>query len=65
VINQADASAIGAAIMGFYALGVIGDLEASAGFGADRGAYEPDEQRHRIYQKSFAVFTTLYERLRI
>ena len=64
VINQADASAIGAAIMGFYALGVIGDLQASAGMVRIGDAYEPDEQRHLVYQQNFAVFTSLYDRLK-
>lgn len=64
VIDQADASAIGAAIMGFYALGCIPDLEASAGMVRIQATYDPDEERHRIYQKNFSVFTALYERLK-
>jgi gluconokinase len=63
VTNLADASAIGAAIMGFYALGIIGDLEASAGMVRVQETYEPDEQRHLIYQKGFSIFAVLYERL--
>jgi gluconokinase len=64
VTGVADASAIGAAMMGFYALGIIGNLEASAGLIQVQETYEPDEQRHRIYQERFALFATLYERLR-
>jgi gluconokinase len=63
VTNVADASAIGAAIMGFYTLGIIGDLEASAGMIRVQETYEPDEGRHRIYQERFAVFEALYSRL--
>ena len=63
VTGVADASAIGAAIMGFYALGIIGELEASAGMIRVQETYEPDESRHLIYRERVSVFTTLYERL--
>ena len=64
VTNVADASAIGAAIMGFYSLGITRDLEASAGMIRVQETYEPDEGRHRIYQERFKVFEALYSRLR-
>lgn len=64
VTNQADASAIGAAMMGFYALGDIEDLAASARMVRVEAVYEPDERRHRIYQQNFSVFSVLYERLK-
>lgn len=64
VTGVADASAIGAAIIGFYALGIIEDLEASAGLIRVQETYEPDEQRHRIYQEGSSLFADLYERLR-
>ncbi len=64
VTNVADASAIGAAIMGFYALGFTGDLADSAGMIRVQETYEPDEGRHRIYQERFAVFEELYDRLK-
>lgn len=64
VTNVADASAIGAAILGLYALGITGDLEASAEMIRVQETYEPDEGRHRIYQERFAVFAQLYDRLK-
>jgi len=64
VTGTADASAIGAAMMGFYALGIISDLEATARLVKVVETYEPDAGRHAIYQKNFAVFTELYIRLK-
>jgi len=62
--NEADASAIGASIMGFYALGVIPDLGAVSGMIHVRDKYEPDEERHAIYRRGYERFTALYERLK-
>jgi gluconokinase len=64
VTNVADASAIGAAIMGYYALGITRDLAASAGMIQVQETYEPDEERHHIYQERFLVFEALYVRLK-
>ncbi|MHA4809889.1 gluconokinase [Flavitalea flava] len=64
VTNVADASAIGAAILGFYALGMIDGPEDAAGMIRLQETFEPDPERHMIYQQNFAVFQTLYERLK-
>ena len=64
VTGIADASAIGAAMMGFYALGILPDLEASAGLVKAVETYEPDAGRHVVYQENFRVFTELYSRLK-
>ena len=64
VTGTADASAIGAAMMGFYALGIISDLEATARLVKVVETYEPDAGRHAVYQKNFGVFTELYNRLK-
>ena len=64
VTGVADASAIGAAMMGFYALGIIKDLEASARWVKVVERYEPDEGRHAVYRENFAIFTELYSRLK-
>jgi len=64
VTGIADASAIGAAMMGFYALGIIADLEASAGLVKVVETYEPDAGRHAVYQENFRIFTELYSRLK-
>lgn len=64
VTGTADASAIGAAMMGFYALGIISDLEATAGLVKVIETYEPNAERHAVYQKNFGLFTELYIRLK-
>jgi len=64
VTGAADASAIGAAMMGFYGLGIISDLEATARLVKVVETYEPDAERHAVYQKNFEVFTELYSRLK-
>jgi gluconokinase len=64
VTNVADASAIGAVILGFYALGVIPDMHAASRLIRVQDTYEPDGDRHRIYQQNFAVYAALYDRLK-
>jgi gluconokinase len=64
VTGAADASATGAAIMGMYALKMIGGLDEAAQMIRVVENYIPDGERHRVYQRRFQVFTTLYERLK-
>ena len=59
----ADASAIGAAIMGFRALGLVEDLDSAKGLIRAGRTFEPDAARHALYQKNYAVFVQLYGRL--
>ena len=60
----ADASAIGAAIMGFLALGLIEDLDEARSLIRVVRTYEPDVARHVIYQENYRIFTQLYGLLR-
>jgi gluconokinase len=62
--SGADASAIGASIMGFYALDIIPDLGAASRMIHVQDRYEPDEGRHAVYRKGYERFTALYDRLR-
>jgi gluconokinase len=64
VSGTADASATGAAMLGFYALGIVDDLEKAAALARVTATYEPDEARHAVYWKNYAVFTALYGRLK-
>jgi gluconokinase len=64
VTNVADASAIGAVILGFYALGMIREPGEATGMIRVHETYEPDEDRHRIYMENYSVYTSLYERLK-
>ena len=62
--NSADASAAGAAIMGFYALGTIDNLYASGHFFKTEKVYEPQEQVHQQYNALFTIFQSLYPKLK-
>jgi gluconokinase len=62
--GAADASATGAAIMGFYALGLIDDLGAAKSLVQIVKTYEPDAERHAIYRENYRTFTQLYDRLK-
>jgi gluconokinase len=64
VTGGADASATGAAIMGFFALGILQRPEEAASLIRVSETYEPDETRHRIYQENFNIFSALYGRLK-
>ena len=64
VMNVADASAIGAAIIGQYALGKIKNLEESRQLISVQKTYFPDEHRHAVYMKNFSVFERLYDKLK-
>jgi gluconokinase len=64
VTAQADASAIGAAMLAWHALGVFSSLEEAASLAKVEATYEPDSDRHGVYQKNYRVFVELYGRLR-
>jgi gluconokinase len=63
VTAQADASAIGAAMLAWHALGVFDSLEATASLAKVEATYEPDEVRHGVYQRNYLLFVELYGRL--
>jgi gluconokinase len=64
VAGEADASATGAAIMGFYALGYLRRLEDATALIRVSETYVPDEERHRKYMEGFRVYSALYDRLK-
>ena len=64
VTYNADASAIGAAILGFYALGEIDSLQRSENFIQIQQSFHPIEKNHRTYMKNFSIFAVLYEKLK-
>lgn len=61
--GAADASAIGAAIMGFLALGFIENLDSARSLLHVVRTYEPDATRHDIYRENYRKFIQLYSRL--
>ncbi|HLX66654.1 MAG TPA: gluconokinase [Puia sp.] len=62
--GAADASAIGAAITGFQALGLIENLDAAKDLIHVVRTFEPDAARHALYLENYRVFAQLYGRLR-
>jgi gluconokinase len=64
VTGLADASAIGAAMTGMYACGLISDLGAAASLVTVVQTYEPNTALQSVYQKNYQIFTQLYGRLK-
>lgn len=64
VSNIADASAIGAAMIGFQALGLIHDPEEIAGHNPVLQKFTPDKDNHEIYMRSFLKFSSVYDKLK-
>jgi gluconokinase len=63
VTAQADASAIGAAMLAWVALGVL-SLEETAAFAAVTDIYEPDTGLADRFQNNYRIFSQLYGRLK-
>jgi gluconokinase len=64
ITSVADASAIGAGIMGLCALGFIEDLDAAKSLVQVVRTFEPDAGRHAVYMENYKIFTQLYDRLK-
>lgn len=64
VMNVADASAIGAAMVGLLALGIIKDLAETKTMIKIQQTYVPDPSIHDSYMKNFPLFEKLYEKLK-
>lgn len=64
VSNVADASAIGAAIIGFKAVGLIDKLDEITPFITGQHKFIPDENNNKIYMRSFSKFLSLYDKLK-
>ncbi|MEP7320185.1 MAG: gluconokinase, partial [Panacibacter sp.] len=62
--DQADASAMGAAFMGMYAMGIIDDLSTVKKFIQIAKTFEPDAGTHALYQKHFQVYASLYPKFK-
>jgi gluconokinase len=64
VTAAADASAVGAALMGAYALGLGPGPGAAASLVNVEAVYVPDPGRAAAYEKNYGVFSQLYGRLK-
>ena len=63
VINNEDASSIGAAILGWQSLGILKD-NGSADFFHIQQQYKPDLTLHANYKRYYAVYAGLYNKLK-
>ncbi len=59
--NKADASAIGAVIVGGYSLGIYDSLQVPHLTQADTITFYPNKELHKVYQKNLRVFRKLYK----
>ncbi|MDR3712215.1 MAG: gluconokinase [Puia sp.] len=64
VNNIADASAIGAAITGFLAVGIIDSLDEAKKMIHTLEVFEPDAQQHLVYRRYFGIYKELYARVK-
>ena len=64
VTGLADASAVGAAMIGMYACGLISDPGAAASLVTVVQTYEPNAALHTVYRENYQIFTQLYGRLK-
>ena len=64
VTAQADASAIGAAMMGWYAVGVFSHIGEAAALAKPVAVYEPGTDVPAVYTQHYGVFSQLYGRLK-
>jgi gluconokinase len=64
VTNASDASALGAAMLGLNALGFVDNLSDAKNFVTVQETYLPNDDQHRIYMANYAVYVSLYHRLK-
>jgi gluconokinase len=60
VNDQADASAIGAAMLGSYARGLSKNLNALPAPSDTGKTFYPDREKHKRYMRQFNIFRSLY-----
>lgn len=63
VTTDADASAMGAAILGWKATGLFSELSAARKFFQPVKSYEPDQANHQSLQQYYQVYAELYKQL--
>jgi gluconokinase len=62
LINAEDASAVGAAYLGFKSLDLIRDYEDLKP--KQDATYTPNKENHAVYEKAFAIYENLYKKLK-
>jgi gluconokinase len=64
VTNAADASAIGAAMLGFFATGVTDKIEGLQKMVKITRVIQPDTDQNQVYKKYYPLFSSLYDAVR-
>ncbi len=64
VLSISDASAIGAAIVGMKAIGMINDFSELTNTFTIQEIFFPDPARHKIYEEAVKKFSSLYNKLK-
>jgi gluconokinase len=64
ITDTADASSIGAAMLGLYALGIIPDLVNTTKFLSVQKTYDPSPADTAVYARNFKIYQGLYEKLK-
>lgn len=64
VSDAADASAIGAVYLGFYAIGVFNNLQEIPDDSGTDQVFYPDEKKHVLYMKGFRKYQAIYQALK-
>ena len=62
LINAEDASAVGAAYLGFKSLNLIRDYQDLKP--KQDATYTPNKENHAVYKKAFAIYENLYRKLK-
>jgi gluconokinase len=60
VPGEPEGSAFGAAILGMYALGIIGDIKEVNNFINIKERYQPNMENHERYQELYTVYERIY-----
>ena len=64
VLKSHECSALGAAILGFYALGFFPDLKSASNLIEVKQTIEPDPQQHALYEYIMPLYGRAYHQLR-
>lgn len=59
-----EGSALGAVLLGFKSLGIISSLDQGIAKGKELSRFEPNQERHLIYNKNYEQFHRLYDSLK-
>lgn len=62
--ETAEASALGAALLGMYSLGMLGKMEDAGRLITVQKTYTPNQAAHEVYMKNYALFEALYPKLK-